>query len=91
MNQQENPKTGGEDRPALCCPKCGRPMEPGFLQAQQIMAFNKKRYKFRIFHGEDPDSVILSQRVLSGADFSGYICKDCGLVVFDYKNPITHW
>ena len=27
----------------------------------------------------------------AGADFQGHICTDCGLVVFDYENPMDRW
>ena len=31
---------------------------------------------------------MIYKKAITAADFSGYICKDCGLVAFDYKNPI---
>lgn len=67
------------------CPKCGRGMDSGVLQAGNLMAFNKKRYKISI-SPRDKEDVMIAQQFLTGANFNGWICKECGLVVFDYKN-----
>lgn len=70
------------------CPKCGRAMQSGFLQAGNIMAFNKQKHKISL-NPKDAEDVMIAQKAFTGTDFHGFICKDCGLVVFDYKNNMT--
>ena len=70
------------------CPKCGRAMQSGFLQAGNIMAFNKQKHKISL-NPKDAEDVIIAQKAFTSTDFHGFICKDCGLVVFDYKNNMT--
>lgn len=72
------------------CPKCGREMNQGFLQAGNLMAFNKQRHKISL-NPKDEEDVIIARKAFTASDFNGWICKECGLVVFDYKNIITHW
>lgn len=36
---------------------------------------------------EDPDDVMIARRAFASNDFAGYICNQCGLIVFDYLNP----
>ena len=72
------------------CPKCSKEMHVGYLQAGNLIAFNKERHKISLTP-RDPDDVIISQKAFTCSDFHGYICRDCGLVVFDYKNLITRW
>lgn len=72
------------------CPKCGNEMQPGYLQAGNLMAFNKNRHKLSL-NPKEPEDTIIAQKAFTGSDFHGYICKECGLIVFDYKNLITHW
>ena len=72
------------------CPKCGRAMNQGFLQAGNLIAFNKQRHKVSL-RPKDEGDVTIAQKAFTASDFNGWICKECGLVVFDYKNIITHW
>lgn len=72
------------------CPSCGSEMQPGFLQAGSLVAFNKRRHKLSL-NPKDPEDVMIVRNTFAAADFAGYICKGCGLVVFDYKNVLTHW
>lgn len=72
------------------CPKCGKEMMQGFLQTGNLVAFNKKRHKISITP-KDKDDVMIAQSVFTASDFNGWICKECGLVTFDYTNVITHW
>lgn len=72
------------------CPKCGKEMKQGFLQTGNLVAFNKKRHKL-FLTPKDGDDVIIAQNAFTGSDFNGWICKECGLVTFDYTNVITHW
>ena len=72
------------------CPKCGREMNAGFLQAGNLIAFNKQRHKVSL-NPKDDEDVTIAKKAFTGSDFNGWICKECGLVVFDYKNIITHW
>lgn len=72
------------------CPKCGNEMRCGFLQAGNIVAFNQRRHKV-FLTAQNPEDTLITHRMWTAADFEGFICKKCGLVVFDYQNPITRW
>lgn len=69
------------------CPGCGMDMEAGFLQTVKIVAFNKTRHKISMTPKDEVDT-ILARKALTGTDFPGFICKECGLVVFDYRNDL---
>lgn len=71
------------------CPSCGKNMSGGFLQTGNLMAFNKTRHKISL-NSRDPEDVMIYKSMVTAADFNGSICKECGLIVFDYKNPIAH-
>ena len=64
------------------CPKCEKDMQAGFLQAGNIIAFNKTRHKISL-NPKDKDDVMIARKSFTSTDFHGYICKECGLVVFD--------
>ncbi|MBP1925098.1 putative RNA-binding Zn-ribbon protein involved in translation (DUF1610 family) [Sedimentibacter acidaminivorans] len=70
------------------CPKCGVEMNTGYLQTGNLVAFNKQRHKISL-NSKDPEDVMVSRRAFTSNDFTGYICKQCGLIVFDYLNPKT--
>ncbi len=70
------------------CPKCGEEMQNGFLQTSKIVAFNKTRHKISL-NPTDEEDVMITRKAFSGTDFQGFICKKCGLVVFDYKNYLS--
>lgn len=72
------------------CPICGQEMQEGFLQAGNLIAFNRTRHKVSI-NPKDSEDVLIAKKAFTATDFNGYICKSCGLVVFNYKNPILHW
>ena len=72
------------------CPQCGKEMRPGFLQGADKLVFNQKQYHVSIAPRKEGDVEIV-WNLVAGADFQGYICTDCRLVVFDYENPIDRW
>ena len=72
------------------CPKCGKDMQPGFLQTAKIVAFNKTRHKISL-NPKDKEDIVLARKAFTGMDFQGFICKECGLVVFDYKNDLSRF
>lgn len=72
------------------CPKCGCEMNQGFLQAGNLIAFNKQRHKI-FLNPKDEEDVTIAKKSFTASDFNGWICKECGLVVFDYKNIMTRW
>lgn len=72
------------------CPNCSCKMNKGFLQAGNLMAFNKQRHKISL-NPKDKEDMMLVQKGFTASDFNGWICKECGLIVFDYKNIITRW
>ena len=63
-------------------------MQAGFLQTQKLVAFNKTRHKISL-NPKDDDDIMIVRKAFTGTDFQGFICKECGLVVFDYKNTIS--
>lgn len=70
------------------CPKCNKDMQTGFLQTANIVAFNKTRHKISL-NPKDKDDVMIARKAFTGTDFNAFICKECGLVLFDYKNAIS--
>lgn len=60
----------------------------GFLQTAKIVAFNKTRHKISL-NPKDKEDIVLARKAFTGTDFPGFICKECGLVVFDYKNDLS--
>lgn len=65
------------------CPKCGKEMESGYLQTDKIMAFNQHIHKLSL-HPKDEGDLLIVNNMISGANFKGAVCKDCGLIIFDY-------
>ena len=72
------------------CPKCEKDMQAGFLQAGNIIAFNKTRHKISL-NPKDKDDVMIARKSFTSTDCHGYICKECGLVVFDYKSALSRF
>lgn len=70
------------------CPKCGKEMKAGFLQTGGIIAFNERRHMVSL-NPKDPEDVMIFKKAFASADFPGFICKECGLVIFDYNSPET--
>ena len=70
------------------CPKCGKDMISGFLQTGNIIAFNKTRHKISL-NPKHEDDVMIAKKTLISNDFHAFICKECGLVCFDYKNILS--
>lgn len=67
------------------CPKCGKDMKSGYLQPERIVAFNKRKHKISM-NPECEDDVMIARKAFMGTDFSGFICKECGLILFDYRS-----
>ena len=65
-------------------------MQAGFLQTQKLVAFNKTRHKISL-NPEDDEDVMIARKAFTGTDFQGFICQECGLVVFDYKNGMSRF
>ena len=74
----------------MVCPQCGKEMRPGFLQGGRTLVFNQKQYRVSIAPRKEGDVEIV-WNLAADADFHGFICTDCGLVVFDYKHPVDRW
>ena len=74
----------------MVCPQCGKEMRPGFLQGAQTLVFNQKQYRVSIAPRKKGDVEIV-WNLAADADFHGFICTDCGLVVFDYEHPMDRW
>ena len=74
----------------MVCPQCGKEMRPGFLQGGRTLVFNQKQYLVSIAPRKEGDVEIV-WNLAADADFHGFICTDCGLVVFDYEHPMDRW
>ena len=74
----------------MVCPQCGKEMRPGFLQGGRTLVFNQKQYRVSIAPRKEVDVEIV-WNLAADADFHGFICTDCGLVVFDYEHPMDRW
>ena len=74
----------------MVCPQCGKEMRPGFLQGGRTLVFNQKQYRVSIAPRKEGDVEIV-WNLAADADFHGFICTDCGLVVFDYEHPMNRW
>ena len=72
------------------CPEGGKDMQAGFLQTQKLVEFNKTRHKISL-NPEDDEDVMIARKAFTGTDFQGFICQECGLVVFDYKNGMSRF
>lgn len=72
------------------CGHCGKDMQAGFLQAGNLIAFNKTRHKI-FLNPKDEEDVMIAKRLYASTDFHGYICKECGLVTFDYQHPLRRF
>ena len=70
------------------CPKCEVEMQSGYLQTGNLIAFNKQRHKISL-NPKDPEDVMVARKSFLSNDFAGFICKQCGLICFDYINPKT--
>ena len=66
-------------------PKCGKDMKSGYLQTTKIVEFNKRKHKISM-NSECENDVMIARKAFAGTDFPGFICKECGMVLFDYKN-----
>ena len=74
----------------MVCHQCGKEMRPGFLQGGRTLVFNQKQYRVSIAPRKEGDVEIV-WNLAADADFHGFICTDCGLVVFDYEHPMDRW
>ncbi len=70
------------------CPQCGEEMQPGFLQAGNLLAFNRNRHKISL-NPRDEGDVVIARKAFGSADFPGFICRGCGLVVFNCRDVLT--
>ena len=77
---------GGNEEDCMNCPECGKEMTEGFLQGNtNSLFFNMERQKSAVCAG---DGVSMAQGRLRPVDFGGFICKECGIVVYRYKNSL---
>lgn len=78
----------GEETKTRLCPGCGREMDPGFLQISEYAAFNKQRQVWSLRPDEEGEVQLTGDGMFSDhrGNFNGWICRDCGLILFDYTN-----
>lgn len=60
-------------------------MSSGYLQSDKRMAFNKHIHKISLKPKDEQDVLIVNNTIFA-SKFTGFICKDCNLIVFDYSN-----
>jgi len=77
-----------EEKKVRLCPDCGREMDAGFLQVSEYAAFNRQRQIFSLRPDEEGEVQLTGDGFLSDhrGNFHGWICRDCGLILFDYTN-----
>ncbi|MBR4959794.1 MAG: hypothetical protein IKY52_02740 [Clostridia bacterium] len=77
-----------ERKKVRLCPDCGREMDTGFLQVSEYAAFNRQRQIFSLRPDEEGEVQLTGDGFLSDhrGNFHGWICRDCGLILFDYTN-----
>lgn len=77
-----------EERKIRLCPDCGREMDAGFLQISEYAAFNKQRQVWSLRPDEEGEVQLTGDGMFSDhrGNFHGWICRDCGLILFDYTN-----
>ena len=77
-----------EEKKMRICPDCGREMDTGFLQISEYAAFNKQRQIWSLRPDEEGEVQLTGDGILSDhrGNFHGWICRDCGLILFDYTN-----
>ena len=77
-----------EERKRKNCPDCSTEMEPGYLQISEYAAFNKQRQIWSLHPDEEGEIQLTGNGFFSNhrGNFHGWICRDCGLILFDYTN-----
>ena len=73
------------------CPKCGKPMEEGYLAFYEPMAISrivwqKEKPGYIRFKAPEDGVKVIKPPVLGRGDKKGFICKDCKTVVFTYED-----
>ena len=63
-------------------------MDAGFLQISEYAAFNKQRQIWSLRPDEEGEVQLTGDGFFSDhrGNFHGWICRDCGLILFDYTN-----
>ena len=64
------------------CPKCGKIMEEGLVQASAV-TWVKKKHKISLLPGAD--EVMLGRSLMGYCAIPSHICKDCKQVLMDYS------
>ncbi len=77
-----------EDKKTRLCPGCGREMDTGYLQISEYAAFNRQRQIWSLRPDEEGEVQLTGDGLFSDhrGNFHGWICRDCGLILFDYTD-----
>lgn len=78
-----------EEKKVRLCPDCGKEMRKGYLQTFGSVGFGEKRIRFAAAL-ENPELYIHVSEgslVTNECCFDGWICQDCGMILFDYTDP----
>lgn len=62
----------------LCCPCCGREMEPGWVYGKAPLLWSPKQGKATLIRGKE------DIQLLSLGENRSFICRDCRKVILEY-------
>lgn len=63
---------------SLCCPCCGREMEPGWAYGKAPLLWSPKQGKATLICGKE------DIQLLSLGENRSFICRDCRKVILEY-------
>ena len=66
------------------CPKCNSEMEAGMIQSGKMIIWTNKKHLVSI--NPRKNDVVLADNPVGGATVPAYICRDCELVVIQYRD-----
>jgi hypothetical protein len=64
----------------LKCPKCGGPLEKGYIHAPRGIYWDTEKHDWNVLFSEE----LLSQFALTMPKAQGFRCPKCKLVLFSY-------
>lgn len=62
----------------LCCPCCGRELEPGWVYGKAPLLWSPKQGKATLIRGKE------DVQLLSLGENRSFICRDCRKVILEY-------
>lgn len=65
------------------CPYCNKDTEPGVIQSQHALRWQKTRYIF--LTKRETDITLSDQNIWKGSAVKAYLCRECQKIVIDYS------